>query len=49
MALTCGFYNSVDGDRKYDATQFASLFDGVITDGVVAAVATSLRLLLVAE
>lgn len=38
MALTCGFYNSVDGDRKYDATQFASLFDGVITDGVVAAV-----------
>lgn len=38
MALTCGFFNSVDGDRKYDATQFASLFDGVITDGVVAAV-----------
>lgn len=38
MAVTCGFFNSVEGDRKYDATQFASLFDGVITDGVVAAV-----------
>lgn len=38
MALTCGFFNSDNGDRKYDATQFASLFDGVITDGVVAAV-----------
>lgn len=38
MAVTCGFFNSIDGDRKYDATQFASLFDGVITDGVIAAV-----------
>lgn len=31
-----GFYNSIDHDRVYDATQFGSIFDGVITDGVYA-------------
>lgn len=34
MALTYGFYNSVDGDRKYDAIQLGQMFDGVILDGV---------------
>lgn len=34
MSLTYGFYNSVDHDRVYDATQFGSIFDGVINDGV---------------
>ena len=34
MALTYGFYNSLDGDRKYNAKQFGSIFDGVIHDGV---------------
>lgn len=34
MALTYGFYNSMDGDRKYNATQVSQLFDGIITDGV---------------
>ncbi len=34
MGLTYGFYNSVDHDRVYDATQFGSIFDGVINDGV---------------
>ena len=34
MALTCGFYNSLNGDRKYNALQFGSIFDGVIHDGV---------------
>ena len=34
MAITYGFYNSVDGDRKYDAIQMSSIFDGVIGDGV---------------
>lgn len=34
MALTCGFYNSVNGDRKYDALQHGSVFDGVIKDGI---------------
>ena len=29
-----GFYNSVNGDRTYDADQFGSLFDGIIAPGV---------------
>ena len=36
MALTFGFYNSVEGDRVYDAVQFGQIFDGIITDGVYA-------------
>lgn len=34
MSLTCGFFNSIDGDRKYGAKEFGSIFDGVIEDGV---------------
>lgn len=34
MAITYGFYNSLNGDRKYDAFQMSSIFDGVIRDGV---------------
>lgn len=34
MALTYGFFNSLEGDRKYNAEQFGSIFDGVIEDGV---------------
>lgn len=34
MAITSGFYNSSNGDRKYSAEQFNSLFAGIITDGV---------------
>ena len=34
MAFTFGFYNSKNHDRKYDARQFCSIFDGIITDGV---------------
>lgn len=34
MAITFGFYNSMNGDRKYDAVQLSSIFDGVIRDGV---------------
>ena len=30
--LTCGFYNGAD--REYDAEQMASIFDGVIRDGI---------------
>lgn len=36
MALTFGFYNSKNGDRKYDATQMSTLFNGIIRDGVFA-------------
>ena len=32
--VTYGFYNSVDHDRTYDATQVSELFDGLINPGV---------------
>lgn len=34
MAVTYGFFNSIDGDRKYDADQMSEYFDGLITNGV---------------
>lgn len=34
MGVTSGFYNSLDGDRRYDAVQMSSIFDGMISDGV---------------
>lgn len=34
MPVTSGFYNSLHGDRRYDAMQISSIFDGVLTDGV---------------
>lgn len=36
MAVTSGFFNSVNGDRTYNADQMSSLFEGIITDGVYA-------------
>lgn len=36
MALTCGFFNSINKDRLYDAIQFGQIFDGIIADGVYA-------------
>ncbi|MDD4429554.1 MAG: hypothetical protein PHG64_14365 [Paludibacter sp.] len=38
--MTYGFYNSLNGDRKYDATQLSSLFDGLIVDGIFASIGT---------
>ena len=34
MALSFGFYNSLEHDRRYNAEQVGSIFDGVIHDGV---------------
>lgn len=34
MAVTCGFFNSLGGDRKYPADDVSRIFDGVIQDGV---------------
>ena len=34
MSLTYGFYNSQNGDRRYDAEQMSGIFDGIITDGI---------------
>ena len=41
MSLTYGFYNSNAGDRKYDAVQMSSIFDGIIHDGVYASIGDS--------
>ena len=41
MGVTYGFYNSLNGDRKYNAEQVSSLFDGLIIDGVFASIGTA--------
>lgn len=38
MAFTFGFYNSMRGDRKYNADQVGALFDGLLNDGVYASI-----------
>lgn len=38
MAVTCGFYDSKNGDRKYYAKQFGDMFEGLINDGIFATV-----------
>lgn len=38
MSVSYGFFNSRNGDRKYNAEQMSSIFDGIISDGVYAAV-----------
>jgi hypothetical protein len=42
MSVTYGFFNSVNHDRKYDASQFSRLFEGVFNDGVFASIGTGL-------
>lgn len=37
-SVTCGFFNSLNGDRKYDSNQMSSLFDGIIRDGIFASI-----------
>ena len=41
MSLTFGFYNSLNGDRKYDTVQMSSIFDGIIVDGIFASIGTA--------
>lgn len=33
-----GFYDAIDNDRVYSATQFGEMFDGLITDGIYATI-----------
>lgn len=42
MSVTYGFYNSVNHDRTYNAEQISALFDGILLDGVLAAVGNQL-------
>lgn len=41
MSVTSGFFNSLNGDRKYNAEQMSSIFDGLIIDGVFATIGTA--------
>lgn len=42
MSVTYGFYNSKNGDRRYDAIQMSSIFDGIIRDGILQHVGTAM-------
>lgn len=42
MAVTYGFYNSLNGDRTYNAEQMSAIFDGIITDGVFSSIGGAL-------
>ena len=42
MAWTSGFFNSVGGDRVYNADQMSELFTGLITNGVYESVKNKL-------
>lgn len=42
MTVTCGFYNSVNNDRRYNALQMSSIFDGIITDGIFMSIGDNL-------
>lgn len=41
--FTFGFYNSKNGDRKYNATHLGKMFDGIIQDGVLGTVGDAFR------
>jgi len=41
MTVTSGFFDSLNGDRKYNAGQISSLFKGVFADGVFLHIGTS--------
>ena len=34
MAITSGFFDSIDGDRKYNAEQMSNYFEGLVSDGI---------------
>lgn len=42
MAWTCGFFNSVNGDRTYTAEQISRMYEGMISNGVFASVGKEL-------
>lgn len=41
MSVSSGFFNSLNGDRKYNAAQMSAIFDGLIIDGVFASIGTA--------
>lgn len=45
MAVTYGFFNAIDGDRKYNADQMSEYFDGLVSNGVYESVGGALQVL----
>lgn len=45
MAVTYGFFNSINGDRTYDADQMSEYFDGLVSNGVYESVGGALQVL----
>lgn len=45
MTVSSGFYNSLNNDRRYDAAQMGSIFDGIIQDGVYQAYGSAFQVL----
>lgn len=43
MAISFGFFNSLNGDRTYDADQMSEYFDGLISNGVYESVGDALQ------
>ena len=41
MSVKSGFFNSLNGDRRYDARDFSSIFNNLIIDGVFASYGTA--------
>jgi len=42
MSVTFGFYNSANHDRRYNALQMSSIFDGIIRDGIFMSIGTAM-------
>lgn len=42
MAVKSGFFNSVDGDRLYNADEMSTYFEGLVSDGVYATIGDGL-------
>lgn len=45
MALTYGFFNSIDGDRTYNADQMSQYFKGLVSSGVYESVGGALQVI----
>lgn len=45
MAITYGYFNSIDGDRTYSADQMSEYFDGLVSNGVYESVGDGLQVL----
>lgn len=43
MSVTSGFFNSLNGDRRYDAEQMSAIFEGLLYDGVIADIGTGFQ------